>query len=81
MCGFGDRLMIFNLLTAYLNLKWAGQCGSTELIIIIHKKVMDTNAIYDDIVDEVNNFEMDQEAWKQRVSGSHKKNKFSNVNH
>ena len=42
---------------------------------------MDTNAIYDDIVDEVNNFEMDQEAWKQRVSGSHKKNKFSNVNH
>lgn len=56
MCGFGHRFVIFNLLTAYLNLKWAGQCGSTELIIIIHKKVMDTNAIYDDIVDEVNNF-------------------------
>lgn len=56
MCGFADRMVIFNLLTAYLNLKWAGQCASTELIIIIHKKVMDTNAIYDDIVDEVNNF-------------------------
>lgn len=42
---------------------------------------MDTNAIYDDIVDEVNNQQTNQEAWKQRVSGSHKKNKFSNVNY